>query len=130
MIEDTVTLGVRMDRIRLSVPPGREFHGTLRLVVGGIGARSRLTYEQVNELQLAVESLVAHRRANGDAVVVQAGVDERGVFLLVGPFEPEDDPAGLRVAERLVDSVGVVTLEDGQWLELSSTNDHAAAGTS
>ena len=130
MIDDTVTLGVRMDRIRLSVPTGREFHGTLRLVVGGIGARSPLTYEQVNELQLAVESLVAHRHASGDAVVVQAGVDDRGVYLLVGPFEPEDDAGGLRVAERLVGSVGVVTLEDGQWLELSSTNDRAAAGAS
>src|SRR2546422_539334 len=86
MVNDTVTLGVRMDRIRLSVPPGREFHGTLRLVVGGIGARSQLTYEQVNELQLAVESLVAHRNARGDAVVVQAGVDDRGVYLPVGPL--------------------------------------------
>jgi len=130
MIDDAVTLGVRMDRIRLSVPPGREFHGTLRLVVGGIGARSQLTYEQVNELQLAVESLVAHRNASGDAVVVQAGVDDRGVYLLVGPFEPEDDAGGLRVAEWLVGSVGVVTLEDGQWLALSSTNDRAAAGAS
>ncbi len=130
MIDDAVTLGVRMDRIRLSVPPGREFHGTLRLVVGGIGARSQLTYEQVTELQLAVESLVAHRNASGDAVVVQAGLDDRGVYLLVGPFEPEDDAGGLRVAARLVGSVGVVTLEDGQWLELSSTNDRAAAGAS
>ena len=129
MIDDTVTLGVRMDRIRLSVPSSPEFHGTLRLVVGGIGARSQLGYEQVNELQLAVESLVAHRNASGDAVVVQAGVDDRGVYLLVGPFEPEDVAGGLRVAERLVGSVGVVTLEDGEWLELSSANDKAGAAT-
>ncbi len=129
MIRDAVTLDVRMDRINLSVPPGPEFHGTLRLVVGGIGARSHLGYEQVNELQLAVESVVAHRRPAGAAVVVQADVDEQGVSLLVGPFEIEDDAAGLRVAERLVGSVGVVTLGDGQWLELSSTTDKAGVAT-
>jgi anti-sigma regulatory factor (Ser/Thr protein kinase) len=129
MIGDTVTLDVRMDRITLSVPPDPEFHGTLRLVVGGIGARSRLSYEQVNELQLAVESVVAHRRPTGQAVVVQADVDDQGVSLLVGPFQNEDDAAGLRVAERLVGSVNVVTLADGQWLELSSTNETAGATT-
>jgi hypothetical protein len=129
MIRDTVTLDVRMDRIVLSVPPGPEFHGTLRLVVGGIGARSQLGYEQVNELQLAVESVVSHRRPSGSAVVVQADVDDRSVSLLLGPFEIEDDAAGLRVTERLVGSVGVVTLEDGQWLELSSINERAGAAT-
>jgi hypothetical protein len=129
MIRDTVTLDVRMDRIVLSVPPGPEFHGTLRLVVGGIGARSQLGYEQVNELQLAVESVVSHRRPSGSAVVVQADVDDRSVSLLVGPFEIEDDAGGLRVAEKLVGSVSVITLEDGEWLELSSVNDKARAAT-
>src|SRR3989442_15113127 len=120
MVNDTVTLGVRMDRIRLSVPPGREFHGTLRLVVGGIGARSQLTYEQVNELQLAVESLVAHRNASGDAVVVQAGVDDRGVYLLVGPFQPEDHAAGLRLAQAPVGSVAAVSRHGGHLLRRRS----------
>ncbi len=129
MIGDTIRLDVRMDRISLSVPPGPEFHGTLRLVVGGIGARSQLGYEQVNELQLAVESVVAHRRPAGAAVLVQADVDDLRVSLLVGPFEIEDDADGLRVAERLVDSVGVVTLDDGQWLELSSTTQKTGVAT-
>ena len=128
MIRDTVTL-VRMDRISLSVPPTPEFHGTLRLVVGGIGARSQLGYEQVNELQLAVEGVVAHRRPSRSAIVVQAEVDDRSVSILVGPFEPEDDPAGIRVTERLVGSVRVISLEDGEWLELSSANDKTGAAT-
>src|SRR5262249_57575506 len=108
MIRDRVTLDVRMDRITLSVPPGPEFHGTLRLVVGGIGARSRLGYEQVSELQLAVESVVAHRRPAGRAITVRADVDDHGVSLLVGPFETEDDPAGRRVTEPLVGSLAIL----------------------
>ncbi len=109
-----------MDRITLSVPSDSAFHGTLRLVVGGIGARSQLSYEQVSELQLAVESLVAHRRVQGDAIVVEAGIDDGGMSLLLGPFEAEDDPSGLRVVERLVARVAVVERDGGQWLELAS----------
>jgi hypothetical protein len=113
-------LGVRMDRITLTVPPEPAFHGTLRLVVGGIGARSQLSYEQVSELQLAVESLVAHRRVQGDAIIVEADLDSGGISLLLGPFEPEDDPSRLRVVERLVARVAVVERDRGQWLELVS----------
>jgi hypothetical protein len=114
------TLGVRMDRITLSLPSEPAFHGTLRLVVGGIGARSQLSYEQVSELQLAVESLVAHRRVRGEAIVVEAGVNDGGITLLLGPFEPEDDPSRLRVVERLVARVAVVERDGGDWLELTS----------
>ena len=120
MNRSLATLGVRMDRITLSVPAETAFHGTLRLVVGGIGARSRLSYEQVSELQLAAESLVAHRRVQGEAIFVEAALDEGGISLLLGPFEPEDDPSRLRVVERLVDRVAVVERDEAQWLELSS----------
>jgi hypothetical protein len=109
-----------MDRITLSVPPQEAFHGTLRLVIGGIGARSQLSYEQVSELQLAVESLVAHRTVRGDAIIVEASVSGEQVSLLVGPFEPQDDPGSLRVLERLVDAVEVVTRGDAEWLELAA----------
>jgi hypothetical protein len=120
MTRTLATLGVRMDRITLSVPPEPAFHGTLRLVVGGIGARSQLSYEQVSELQLAVESLVRHRRVQGDAIVVEADVDGGAISLLLGPFEPEDDPARLRVVERLVARVAVIERDGSQWLELVS----------
>jgi hypothetical protein len=114
------TLGLRMDRITLSLPAEPAFHGTLRLVVGGIGARSRLSYEQVSELQLAVENLVAHRHAQGDAIVVEAGIEDGGISLLVGPFERQDDPSGMRVIERLVASVTIVDRDGAEWLELAS----------
>lgn len=120
MSSSLATLGVRMDRITLSVPAEPDFHGTLRLVVGGIGARSQLPYDQVNELQLAVESLVAHRRVQGRSTIVEAGVDGESVSILLGPFEPEDDTSGLRVVERLVSRVAVVDRDGGQWLELVS----------
>lgn len=115
-------LGLSMDHIRLSVPSGPAFHGTLRLVVGGIGARSQLSYEQVSELQLAVETLVAHRRVQGERFLVEADVDDEGISLLLGPFEAAADPARFRVLEQLVDRAAVVDRDGGQWLELTSTS--------
>lgn len=114
-------LAVDMDRVTLSVPADPAFHGALRLVVGGIGSRSNLSYEQVNELQLAVEALVAHRSVAGEAVHVEAGIDGSVVTVVVGPFEPDEDTAGRRVVDRLVRRVGVVHRDDGgDWIELET----------
>ena len=97
MSQALVTLGLHMDRVTLSVPAEPAFRGTVRLVVGGIGSGARLTFEQVNELQLAVESLLAHRRVAGDVVLVEADLAANTLSLALGPFLPEDDPAGSRV---------------------------------
>ena len=112
------TLGVRMDRITISVPPEAGFHPAIRLVVGGIGARSRLSYEQVSELQLAVESLVAQSVAAGDAILIEADVEDGLISLLVGPFERRDDPSLMRVVERLVDRAAIVDRDGVEWVEL------------
>ena len=121
MTKAQATLGVLMDRISLTVPADPDFHGALRLVVGGVGMRTRLSYEQISELQLAVESLVAHRTPDGDAIVLEADVDGTLLSLLVGPFEPDDDgDATLRVLRRLVGSVAVVERDGSEWLQLVS----------
>jgi hypothetical protein len=109
-----------MDRITLSVPADADFHGALRLVVGGIAMRSQLSYEQTSELQLAVESLVAHRAVEGDAIVLEADLDGSRLSLLIGPFAPDEDRGGLRVLRRLVGGVEVVRRDGHEWLELTS----------
>ncbi len=116
------TLDVRMDRVTLSVPAEDEFHALLRLVVGGIGSRSQLSYEQTNELQLAVESLVVNREPTRDAVLVEAGLDGPTLTLVVGPFAGSDDAASRRTIERLVDEVRVLDADGGQWVELTVSN--------
>ena len=113
------TLDVRMDRVTLSVPAEDAFNSLLRLVVGGIGSRSQLSYEQTNELQLAVEALVSNRRATGDAVVLEAGLDGPTVTLLLGPFAASDDAGARRALDRLVDEVRVLDADRGQWIELT-----------
>jgi hypothetical protein len=119
MSATVVTLASRMDHISLRVPADPAFHGTLRLVVGGVGSRLRLPYEQVNELQLAVETLVTNRAAAGAELVLEMELDGAAAALLVGPFAPAADAGGQRVLERLVRTARVVDREDGcEWVEL------------
>ena len=78
-------------------------------------------YEQVNELQLAVEALLAHRTVAGESLMIEADLDATTVELTVGPFVPEDDPGGRRVLERLVRKAQMVLLDDGgEWVELAT----------
>jgi hypothetical protein len=113
------TLDVRMDRVTLSAPAEDDFHTLLRLIVGGIGSRSRLSYEQTTELQLAVEALVSNRITTAGTVVLEAGIEGPSVTVLVGPFETADDPAARRAIERLVDDIRLVQSDGGDWIELT-----------
>jgi len=124
MFNALATLGVGMDRVTLSAPAEDDFHTLVRLVVGGIGSRSSLSYEQTSELQLAVEALVSNRTTTGGTVVLEAGIEGSSVTVLVGPFESADDPAARRALERLVDDVRLVPGDRGDWIELTV----AAAG--
>jgi hypothetical protein len=117
-VNPLATLGVGMDRITISVPPQADFHPAIRLVIGGIGARSRLSYEQVSELQLAVENLVAQNIAAADAIHVEADVEDGLISLFLGPFEPRGDPSLMRVVERLVDRAAILERNGVEWVEL------------
>jgi hypothetical protein len=117
-----------MDRVTLSVPAEEEFFSLLRLVVGGIGSRSQLSYEQTNELQLAVESLVSHRETRGGAVRLEAGVDGPTVTMALGPFSPGEDAGARRALDRLVDEVRVSQSDGEEWVELTVSNSAHAGG--
>ena len=113
------TLVAHADRVLLSVPADPSFRPALRLLLGGLGSRSQLSYEQVNELQLAVEALVAHREVAGDSLLIEADVELGALELSIGAFVPEDDPGGRRVLERLVRRARIVLVDDsGEWVEL------------
>ena len=108
------------DRVRLSVPAGPSFRGALRLLLGGLGNSSGLSYDEVNELQLAVEALIASRTLAGDSLLVEADLDDGAMSLAVGPFVPGDDPGGRRVLDRLVRRARAQSRDDGEWIELAA----------
>jgi len=65
------TLVAHLDRVLLSIPADPAYRSALRLLLGGLGNEAQLSYEQVNELQLAVEALLAHRTVAGDKLIIE-----------------------------------------------------------
>ena len=115
------------DEITLVLPAQEDFHQIARLVVGGLAARLELTYEQLEDLQVALEALLACRDDDGD-ISIGIAVDDSRVRTTVGPFadgalvELDDDDAGLglrRVLETVSDTLEVDHRDGGAWVELS-----------
>jgi anti-sigma regulatory factor (Ser/Thr protein kinase) len=110
------------DRIALSLPAETGLRSVATLVLGGIGSRLDLPYERVDDLQLAVLSVLA--ASDLDRVTIEIEIDDDRVEVSVGPLP--DGGAGdrglRRVVDRLVD--GVETAErqarDGseEWITL------------
>jgi len=116
------------DEIVLTLPEHDEFRNVAHLVVGGLAVRLNLTFENLEDVQVALEGLLA--RAAGE-VTVAVRLDDGGLAMRVGPFESamlrrelEDDRAevGLRrVLETVSDGIQVLDLEGGCWVELRKT---------
>ena len=93
------------DRVVLELPGGTELRGVASLVLGGIGSRIDLPYEKVDELQLAVLTLLGASEI--ESATIEVEIADTGVLVRVGPLPPGTSSApGLQtVLERLVDSV-------------------------
>jgi anti-sigma regulatory factor (Ser/Thr protein kinase) len=103
------------DVVTLVLPRERDFHPVARLVLAGLAARLGLTYENLEDLQIALGGLL-DREDREDDVTVRFVVEEGGITTEVGPFEAgdlraeleRDDPGELglrRLLDTVVDSV-------------------------
>jgi hypothetical protein len=117
--------------IRLRIPNERPFHGVARLVVGGLAARHNLSYEALEDLQLAlVTVLEGDRYAATDEIRVELEVLDDAIAMAIGPLhgdavradleESSDGDLGLgRLLGTLVEDADVEARADGDWLRLS-----------
>lgn len=108
------------DAITLSLPHAKPYHGVARLVLGGLAARLDLSYENLEDLQLALESVLERDGyVRGDRVTVRLVVGDESVVLEVGPLEPAELQADLERAgdDRLSLSRLLATLVDEVSLE-------------
>lgn len=119
------------DEIALTLPRDRPFHGVAHLVVGGIAARLDVTIEDLEDLQLALDSLLRAHPGQGE-VTVRFRIEDDRITTVVGPF----DDAGLRsalgqagtgtlslrrVLDTVADSVDLSPREGGVWVEVTKT---------
>jgi anti-sigma regulatory factor (Ser/Thr protein kinase) len=116
--------------IKLSIPHDPPYHGVARLVVGGLAARLDVSYEQLEDLQLALASVLEDGRyVRDEQVNVELEMDDGVLSMVVGPMDGrllradlEDDSEeriGLgRLLDTVVENVGVEERPDGEWLRL------------
>jgi anti-sigma regulatory factor (Ser/Thr protein kinase) len=116
--------------IKLKIPHQAPYHGVALLVVGGLAARLDVSYEQLEDLQLALESVLENGGyARTSDVTVELDVQDGGLAMIVGPLDgaalksdledERDDRLALgRLLGTLVEDVSVESREDGDWLRL------------
>jgi hypothetical protein len=116
------------DEIQITVPAERAFGAVAGLVVGGLAARHALTIDVLDDLQLALESLLRHERDEERQVTIVLRVGDAVIDAAVGPFEREtvselEAEAGAelglrRLLETVVDDVSVAQRDGSSWVEL------------
>ena len=115
------------DALVLTLPNEERFFALIRLVVGGFASQLDLPYDRMDDLQLAVEAVLARAADHGD-VTLRIESREHGIVVSVRPVVEEavgdirPDPEagfGLRqILATLVSGVEVVSLDGEQWLRL------------
>jgi hypothetical protein len=113
------------DEIVLTLPQHDDFHHVAHLVVGGLAVRLNLTFENLEDVQVALEGLLG--RAPGE-ITVALRLEGNGLVMSVGPFECEalrreldDERAEIglsRVLQTVSDGIDVLEREEGCWVEL------------
>src|SRR3954465_5930659 len=113
------------DRIELTTPAGRAWEPVVRMVLGGIADRLDLGFDELDDLQLAVERLLAEGDPQ-DPVTLSFELLGTGVRTRAAPLRdsapatalqgPPPGPGELtlpRILQTVVDSYGVEEVADG-----------------
>jgi anti-sigma regulatory factor (Ser/Thr protein kinase) len=119
---------VTADEITLRLPRERPFFGVAHLVVGGLAVRLDLSFEQLEDLQVALGELLDQHETDRE-ITVSVRVEDETIHALVGPFDATleqelardaGDSVGLRrVLETVVDGVEVTNRDGQPWVELT-----------
>jgi anti-sigma regulatory factor (Ser/Thr protein kinase) len=123
------------DTIKLTIPHQPPYHGVALLVVGGLAARLDLSYENLEDLQLALENLLENGGyVTQPQVTVELHVADAALTMTVGPLDGEAVKAALeadgedrislgRLLDTLVEDVRLEGRDDGEWLCLDKRVD-------
>ncbi|HVM16361.1 MAG TPA: hypothetical protein VM290_02115 [Gaiellaceae bacterium] len=119
------------DEICLTLPRIRPFYRIAHLVLGGLAVRLDLTFEHLEDLQLALAGVLEGPDEDGQ-VTVRVAVDGDVLRTSVGPFPRERLERNLdrvgseeislrRLLETVVDEVAVEENGDDAWLAMTKT---------
>jgi hypothetical protein len=117
-----------MDEFTIHIPRERPFSAVADLVVGGIAARHDVTLDVLDDVQLALDSLLEHDETDEREIGIVLRVADGTIEASVGPLaqttataleEEAGDGLGLRrLLETTMDSVALNERDGGTWVEL------------
>ena len=81
------------DEITLTIPREPDFHRVAHLVLGGLAVRLNLTVENLEDLEIALDSILDRSEADGDITVRMALRD--------GALETRVGPLGSRLLDEI-----------------------------
>ena len=115
------------DEISLTLPADEAFRRVAHLVLGGLAVRLDLTYESLEDLELALDALLERTRAD-DEVTLRVRVSDGEFHTIVGPFASvrteleggdADDLNLSRILGAVCDSVDISDRDGSQWVQLT-----------
>jgi hypothetical protein len=117
-----------LDTVEITIPRERDFSIVAELVIGGIAARRDLTLEALDDLQLALASLLEHDEADEGEVNVLLRVGADAIDVSVGPVGERTvaelegtagDTLGLRrLLDTTVDNATLSERDGRTWVDL------------
>jgi hypothetical protein len=126
-----------MDEFVVTIPREPTFSVVADLVVGGIAARHEFTLDVLDDLQLALDSLLDYGDDDEGDVTVRLLVGDGAVSVSVGPIpddtvaelerEPGDGIGLRRLLETTVDDVSLAQRSGDVWVELRKNYAYAGA---
>ena len=125
-----------MDTVTICIPRDGDFRTVAGLVVGGVAARHDVTLDALDDIQLALDSLLDQLETDDGEVTIKLRIADDAIDLAVGPVddatvsqleqEPGEDLGLRRLLDTTVDEVSVTTEGGERWVELHK--DYALAG--
>jgi hypothetical protein len=114
------------DEIQLTLPADEAFHRVAHLVLGGLAVRLNLTFESLEDLELALDALL-ERTQTDDSIQLRVRVLDGELQTVVGPFasvraeleQGGDELTLSRILSAVCDSVEISDRDGSEWVELT-----------
>jgi hypothetical protein len=115
------------DEISLTLPADEAFHRVAHLVLGGLAVRLDLTFENLEDLELALDALL-ERTPREEEVTLRVRMVDGELHTTVGPFaavRAELERGGSaaltlsRILATVCDSVEISDRDGSEWVQLT-----------
>jgi hypothetical protein len=115
------------DEISLTLPADEAFHRVAHLVLGGLAVRLDVTFEHLEDLELALDALL-ERRPDDAVVNVRVRVLDGELQTTVGPFaavRADLERGGVealnlsRILAAVCDGVEITERDGSDWVQLT-----------